>query len=522
MLVADPLAQEGVDALKQYADVDVKTKLKPDEIKAIIGDYDALVVRSQTLVTADIIEAAKKMIVIGRAGVGVDNIDTQAATRNGIIVVNSPTGNTISAAEHSVALMLALARNIPQANTSLKGCEWKRNEFMGVEVRGKTLGVVGIGNIGSEVARRALGLEMRVIGYDPFVNAERASKIGIELKTLEEIWKEADFISLHVPLIESTKNMIGAAQLAMMKPTTRIINAARGGLIDEEALVAAINEGKLAGAAIDVFIEEPCTQSILFSSPKIIVTPHLGASTGEAQTLAATEVVQQIIDVFNGQPARYSVNAPLVKAEAMSAVVPYMRLSNTIGSLLSYMGGGQIKSVHIKYQGEIAAYDTNPLKAILLGSLLGRLTDSRVNMVNAGIEASRLGIKVSEEKEVSCDNYTNLITLEAVTSEGSTTVSGSVMRGESHIVQVNQFWVDIVPTGGWFLFCDHIDRPGLIGAVGEIAGKADINISYMHLSRLTPRGEALMILALDEPMPDEQLRQIQSLPDVGSARLVQI
>ena len=522
VLVADPLAQEGVDVLKQYANVDVKTKLKPEELKAIIGNYEALIVRSQTRVTADIIEAGTKLIVIGRAGVGVDNIDTQAATRHGIIVVNAPTGNTISVAEHAVALLLALARNIPQANASLKNGEWKRNEFMGTEVRGKTLGIVGLGNVGSEVARRAQGLEMKLIGYDPFVTAERAKKMNIEMKTLDEIWKEADFITLHVPLIESTRNMIGAKQIAMMKPGARIINAARGGLIDEEALVAAINEGKLGGAAIDVFIEEPCTKSILFGSNKIIVTPHLGASTNEAQTLAATEVVQQVIEVFNGQPARYSVNAPLVTAEAMPIMVPFMRLSNSVGNLLSYLGEGQIKSIHIKYQGEVAAFDSNALKAVLLGSLLGRLTEERVNMVNASMEATKRGIRVTEEKQATCDNYANLITMEAVTSAGTTTVSGSVMRDESHIVQVNQFWIDIVPTGGWFLFSDHRDRPGLIGAVGNIAGNADINISYMHLSRLKARGEALMILALDEALPEEQRKQILALPEVYTAKLVKI
>jgi D-3-phosphoglycerate dehydrogenase len=522
VLVADPLAQEGIDLLKGCANVDVKTKLKPEEIKAIIGNYEALVVRSQTRVTADIIEAGNKLIVIGRAGVGVDNIDTAAATRHGIIVVNAPTGNTISAAEHAVALMLALARNIPQANSSLKSGEWKRSDFMGTEVRGKTLGVVGLGNVGSEVARRAQGMEMKIIGYDPFVTAERAKSMGVEMKTLEEIWKEADFITLHVPLIEATKNMIGAKQLAMMKPSTRIINAARGGLIDEDALVAALNAGKLGGAAIDVFIEEPCTQSVLFSCPKIIVTPHLGASTSEAQTLAATEVVQQIIDVFNGQPARYSVNAPLVKAEAMPVMVPYMRLSSAMGEFLSYLGEGQIKNINIKYQGEIAAYDTNAIKAILLGSLLGRLTEARVNMVNSITEATRRGIKVTEEKQPTCDNYANLITIEAVTSEGTTTVSGSVMRGESHIVQFNQFWIDIVPTGGYFLFSAHRDRPGLIGAVGKLAGDADVNISYMHLSRLQPRGEALMIMALDEMLPEAQIKQILALPDVYTAKMVKI
>lgn len=522
VLIADPLAQEGVDALKPYANVDVKTKLTPEELKAVIGNYEALIVRSQTRVTADIIEAGTKLIVIGRAGVGVDNIDTAAATRRGIIVVNAPTGNTISAAEHAIALMLALARNIPQANTSLKSGAWKRNDFMGTEVRGKVLGLVGLGNVGSEVARRAQGMEMKLIGYDPFVTTERAQKMNVAMKTLDEIWQEADFITLHVPLIEATKNMIGTKQLAMMKPSARIINAARGGLIDEEALVSAINNGALGGAAIDVFIEEPCTQSILFNSNKIIVTPHLGASTAEAQTLAATEVVQQIIDVLNGKPAKYAVNAPLISAEVLPVMVPYMHLADAVGNLLSYLGGGQIQNLNIKYQGDVAALDTNPLKAILLGALLGRLTDERINMVNSNMEATKRGIKITEEKQSTCDNYANLISMEAVTSEGTATVSGSVMRGESHIVQINQHWIDITPSGSYFLLCTHKDRPGLIGAVGKIAGDADINISYMHLSRLKARGDALMVLALDEALPEPQCQQILDLPDVYSAKLVKI
>jgi D-3-phosphoglycerate dehydrogenase / 2-oxoglutarate reductase len=522
VLVADPLAPEGVALLKEYANVDVKTKLKPEEIKAIIGGYEGLIVRSQTRVTADIIEAGSRLIVIGRAGVGVDNIDTAAATRHGIIVVNAPTGNTISAAEHAIALMMALARNIPQANASLKAGEWKRNEFMGTEVRGKTLGLIGLGNVGSEVARRAHGLEMNVIGFDPFVTSDKAKNFHVEVKTLDDIFREADFISLHVPLIEATKNMVGPKQIAMMKPGARIINAARGGLIDEEALVKAVNEGGIAGAAIDVFCEEPCTESILFTSPKIIVTPHLGASTAEAQTLAATEVIQQIIDIFQGRPAKYAVNAPFISAEALPVMAPFLRLAQSVGNLVSYLGEGQLKSLHIKYQGEIAAYNTNAVKAVLLGGLLSRLTEDRVNMVNANMEAERRGISVTEEKHAVCENYANLITLEAATSEGPVVVSGTIIRGETHIVQINQFWLDIIPTGGYFLFADHTDRPGIIGAVGKITGDADINISYMHLSRLKARGEALMILALDEPLPEAQRQQILALKDVKAAKVVKL
>ena len=278
----------------------------------------------------------------------------------------------------------------------------------------------------------------------------------------------------------------------------------------------------MAGAAIDVFSNEPCTESILFESNKIIVTPHLGASTAEAQTLAATEVVKQIIDVFKGQPAKYAVNAPLISAEAMPVLVPFLSAATTIGSLASYLGEGQMKSIQIKYQGDISNYDTNALKAAILGGFLDRLTEERVNIVNANMVALRRGIKVVEQKEATCENYANLITLEVTSSTGIITVSGTVLRGETHIVQVNSYWIDILPTGGYFLFSDHRDRPGLIGAVGKITGDADINISYMHLSRLKPRGQALMVLALDEPLPEKQLQQILALPDVYTAKIVKI
>jgi D-3-phosphoglycerate dehydrogenase len=522
VLVADKIAQEGIDMLSRYAQVDVRLKQNEEQIIPIIKDYEAMIVRSQTKVTSDIIEAGKKLQVIGRAGVGVDNIDINAATRHGIIVVNAPTGNTISAAEHTIALMLALARNIPQANISLKSCQWRRSDFMGTEVKGKTLGIIGLGNVGSEVAIRARGFDMRLIGHDPFISAERATNLQVELVSLKQLFKDSDFITLHIPLSESTKSFIGVKEIAMMKPTVRIINTARGGLIDEEALVKAIEENKIAGAAIDVFPSEPCTESILFKSDNIIVTPHLGASTTEAQTLAATEIARQVIDVFNGKPARYAVNAPLIAAEALPLLTPFLKVASTLGNLASYLGDGQLKSIQINYQGEIAGYDTNALKAATIGGLLNRLTEERVNIVNASMIASKRGIKVLEQKEATCENYTNLITLEVTTSTDTITVSGTVLGGETRIVRFNNYLIDIVPTGGYFLFSDHRDRPGLIGAVGKITGDADINISYMHLSRLKPRGQALMIMALDEPLSDEQIKKILALPDVNTAKVVKI
>lgn len=522
ILVSEPLAQEGVDILKEYAEVDVRTKLTPDELKTIIGQYEALVVRSQTQVTKEIIDAGERLIVIGRAGVGVDNIDLESATAKGIIVVNAPTGNTISAAEHTIALMLALARYIPQANASLKAGQWRRADFMGTEVRGKTVGLVGLGNVGSEVARRAYGLEMKVLAYDPFISQERAANLHVDAVTLDELLRNSDFISLHVPLTDQTRGMIDDRALAMVKPTARLINAARGGLIDEEALVKAIREKRLAGAAIDVFSKEPCTESVLFGCENIIVTPHLGASTNEAQSMAAIEVAKQVIDVFKGQPARYAVNFPFIAPDAMTIVGPFLKVAHDVGNLARQLSEGRPREAKVKYSGEIAAFDTNALKASILRGMLEDVSEERINLINANVVAAKRGIIITEQKDLVCDNYTNLITVELFTGSDSTIVAGTLIRGEVHIVQVNSYWVDIVPTGGYFLFSDHRDRPGLIGAVGKIAGDADINISYMHLSRLKPRGQALMILALDEPLSEEARKKILALSDVYTAKVVRL
>jgi D-3-phosphoglycerate dehydrogenase len=520
VLVTETIGKEGLDILSGCAQVDVKIPCTHDELKTIIGDYEALVVRSQTKVTADIIEAGKKLLVIGRAGVGVDNIDVNAATQHAVVVVNAPTGNTVSAAEHTIGLMFALARNIPQANASLKAGEWRRNEFMGVELKDKTLGLIGMGNVGSEVARRARGLLMNIVGYDPAVSDEYARNLQIEPLPFDEVLKKADFISLHIPLNEKTRGIIGEKQLAMMKPTACLLNAARGGLIDEEALVKAIKGKKLKGAAIDVFVEEPTTSSILFQEKNIVVTPHLGASTVEAQALAAHDVAGQIVDVLKGQPAKYAVNAPFVPPETLSAVAPYIKAISAAGRLVSQLVEGRMTSVKIKYEGEIANYDTNVLKAAALGGILSRISEERINTVNANLAAARRGLDVLEQKVTNCENYASLITIEVVTITKPIIVATTVLRSETHIVRVGEYWIDIVPTGGYFLFSDHLDRPGMIGAVGKITGNANINISYMHLGRLKQRGEALMILALDEALPEKQQKEILAIPDVHNVKLV--
>jgi len=522
ILIADRVANEGIDALKAFASVDVRLGMGHHELLGLIRQYDGLVVRSETKVTADIIEAADQLQVIGRAGVGVDNIDVEAATRKGIVVVNAPAGNTVSAAEHTIALMLAMARNIPQANVVLRSGVWRRHDFMGTEVRHKTLGVVGLGNVGSEVARRAKGLEMRLIAYDPFVSIEYAGNLGVDLVSLEQLLKEADFITLHTPLNEQTRGLIGARQLEMVKPTARIINCARGGVIDEEALFQAVEGGKLAGAAIDVFTQEPLQESVLFKNDRIVVTPHLAASTAEAQVSIALDVAEQIIAVLSGQPARYAVNAPMIAPETRAMIAPFLGVAHHVGRLLSQLAEGQMSIISIKYEGDIANFDTTALRAAVIGGLLEAISEERVNLVNAHIVAQRRGLKVVEHKDPVCENYGNLVTVEVTTSVGATVAAGTVMRGQAHVVRVNDYWIDVIPRGGYFIFSDHRDRPGLIGTFGTMLGNADINISSMQLGRLDPRGQALLVLELDEPVSDDQLHQLQAIPEVYTVRLVKL
>jgi D-3-phosphoglycerate dehydrogenase len=522
VLVADPVAVEGVEILKKHAEVDVKTGLKPEELLAIIGEYEGLMVRSETKVTAKVIEAGKKLQVVARAGVGIDNIDVEAATQRGIVVVNAPTANTMAAAEHSIALMLALARKIPQAHESLKDGAWKRQDFVGVEVRNKTLGILGLGNVGSEVARRVQGFHMRVLGYDPYVSPEYARNLRVELVPLEQIFREADFITLHLPLTPQSKNMIGAKELSMMKPTVRIINCARGGLIDEQALEQALQEGRIAGAALDVFAQEPPKDSPLLKNEKVIVTPHLGASTQEAQANVAIDAAEQIVSVLNGQPVRYAVNAPLISAEMMPILAPFLRVATAVGRMIAQLAEGQMSSIDIGFEGEISKYDLTALKAAVIGGLLQEISEERINVVNANLVAKRRGLRVTEHKDTACENYASLITVAVTTSAGVATCAGTVMRGELHIVRVNDYWIDIVPKGGYLLFSDHRDRPGIIGAVGNVTGSCDINVSSMQLARLKPRGQALMVLELDEPLNEAQIKLILAIPDIYTAKLVEL
>ena len=522
VLVADPIAQDGVEALKPHAEVDVRVGLSHEELVRIIGAYDALIVRSETKVTAEVVEAGKNLKVIARAGVGVDNIDLQTATRHGIVVVNAPLGNTISAAEHTVGLMLALARHIPAANSSLRGGRWERQRFLGIEVRGKTLGIVGLGQVGSEVARRARGLEMHVIAHDPFIAEERAHVLGVEMVPFDRLLRESDFISLHTTLTPETRNLIGEEELRLVKPSVRIINTARGGLVDEEALYRAVEEGRVAGAAVDVFAQEPAVDSPLLRSDRILVTPHLGASTTEAQERVALDVVEQIIGVLRGEPAPYAVNAPLVPAETMAVLGPYLEVAEKTASLATQLCEGQLNRVDIEYLGEIANHDVTPLKAAVIKGLLAPVSEEKVTIVNANLIAEHRGLRINERKGPYEGIYSNLITVRLTTSAGTTTVSGTQAHDGPHVVFVNDFWVDIPPGDGYLLICENEDRPGTIGAVGTYLGRHDVNISFMRVGREKVRGRAVMVLGLDDPVTDEQLEEIHRLPHIFGARLARI
>jgi D-3-phosphoglycerate dehydrogenase len=522
VLVTDPIAPDGVAYLRQHATVDVRAGLKPDELLAVIGDYEALVVRSETKVTRAVIEAGTHLRVIGRAGVGVDNIDVDAATARGIIVVNAPAGNTIAVAEHTIGLLLAVARRIPQACAALRAGLWQRSRFMGMEVRGKVLGIIGLGRIGREVARRAQGLEMRVVAFDPYVAAEHARRLGVEMLDLPALLRAADFVSIHTPATAQTRGLIGAAELALLKPTAIVINCARGGIVDETALREALEQKRLAGAALDVFEKEPPGDNPLLQLENVVATPHLAASTHEAQVSVALEVAEQVIAALDGRPTLYAVNAPIVLPEAMAVLEPYLRLCETLGEAATQLVDGQVERVEVTYAGEIAEHDTAALQANVIRGLLAPISEERVNIVNALAIARRRGLRVDERKTTATENYTNLVTVALHTDRGERTVTGTVLNGEPHVVRIDGYWVDLVPRGDYVLLSRHVDRPGIIGKVGTLLGEADVNISSMQVGRQRPRGEALMALTVDDPIPPDVLERIRAVTGIEQIRVVRL
>lgn len=520
ILIADPVSEEGIALLRTAGEVVVRTGLTSDELIAIIPEFDALVVRSETKVTRPVIEAGRRLQVVGRAGVGVDNIDLEAATERGVIVVNAPQGNTIAATEHTIALLLALARHVPQADASLRAGRWDRKSYVGTELRGKTLGVIGLGKIGTEVARRAIGLEMNVIGYDPFVPDERARALGIEPVDFDTVITRSDFITVHVPLSAGNAGMIGAEEIARMKPGVRLINVARGGIIDEAALAAGVRSGKVAGAALDVFTSEPVADRTLLDDPRIIVTPHLGASTAEAQERVALDVAEQIVDVLNGRPARYAVNAPLLPPETLQVVGPYMAVAEIVGSLATQLSAGKLESIEIDYYGEIAEHDVTPLRASVIRGLLKPISVENVNIVNASHIAQARGWHIDERLRSSHEVFVNLIEVRVHTTDGEVSVCGTVEHGQPHVVAINGLDVDVLTEpGSYLLACNNEDRPGMIGRVGTLLGQHDINIRSMQVGRRRARERAVMLLSLDECPSEEVLAAVAAIDGIHDVRL---
>lgn len=521
VLVSDPLANEGVTILKKFCDVDEVSDLSEDELVKIIGTYDALIVRSGTEVTARIINAADKMKFIGRAGVGVDNIDTDAATKKGIIVSNAPEGNTLAATEHTVAMMMALARNIPQASASLKAGEWKRSKFMGNELNGKVLGVVGFGRIGREVAKRAQALQMTVIAYDPFIPAEVGAAMGVEMMSVEELFTKADVITVHTPLIPSTTHLVNKNSIATMRDGVRIINCARGGIIDEAALYDEIVSGKIAGAALDVFEHEPPTDSPLLTLEKVIVTPHLGASTVEAQINVAISVAEQCIEVLKGGSARNAVNAPMVAADVRPKLDPYAVLAERMGSLASQIADAPITGVEFAYFGEISGMGQNLKYVTRMGlkGMLDKALHEPANLVNAEVIAGQRGIVVSEKTSTDAGDFKSLITLSFKTTKGDGKISGTVSRSAPRIVAIGSYAMDLIPEGNVIL-ADHTNRPGVIGPVATLLGKEGVNINSMLVGSKPKSSDALMILSVDDAVSDALLQKIAESDGITNAKSV--
>jgi D-3-phosphoglycerate dehydrogenase / 2-oxoglutarate reductase len=547
ILVADPIADEGVNYLRGFAEVDERHGQSADALLEIIPRYDALVVRSETKVTAPLIAAGVRLRIIARAGVGVDNIDVEAATRRGIVVVNSPLGNINAAAEHTVALLLALARHIAPAYDSLRAGRWERAQFVGAEVRGKTLGIVGLGKVGAEVARRAGdgGLGMRLIAADPYASPETARKLNVELMTLEELLPQADFLTIHTALTTGTRGLLGAEELAQLKPATRIINCARGGIVDEAALLEALNAGKLAGAALDVLTKEPpgddATLRALIEHPRVVVTPHLGASTEEAQVSVALDVAEQIGEVLRGGAARAAVNAPMILPETLRQLQPWMALVERLGRLYTQLHPGPLRRAELSVSGEIAQYDTRPLTAALTKGLLESVSDAHVNLVNAPTLAREWGLELAESRSTSVEQYANLVSLR-VFADGAEEageietpasepyqLSATIAWGGERVVRVDQYATDFEPSGH-ILFCHNLDRPGMVGKVGTILGEAGVNIGRMDVGPVAPPGaakrpatnggEALMILSLDDPVPVDALERIRLADGIASVESV--
>jgi len=525
VLVAESISQKGIDILKKAGlEVDIKTGLKPEELKAEIGNYEALIVRSATKVTSDIIDSAKKLKVIGRAGSGLDNIDSATATKQGVVVMNTPGGNTITTAEHTVALLLGMARQIPQATASMKHGKWERERFMGVELYNKTIGIIGLGNIGTQVLRITRGMGMNVIAYDPFLSEERAKTLGVRMVRLDDLIKESDFITIHTPLTPETRHLINKERIAQMKDGVRIINSARGGIIDEEALYEALKSGKVAAAALDVFEKEPADPFTcpLLELDNVICTPHLGAATEEAQENVAITIAEQIADYLITGTIRNAVNFPSVPADILPALQPYINLAERLGGFLSQTVEGGINEVTIEYRGDVAKLPLAPITNAVLKGILSPILEETVNFVNAPVVAKERDVGVKEMVTADAGDYHSMLVVKVRVDTKESVVAG-VLHGkkEPRIIRINEFVVEATPEGE-MLVLFNVDKPGVIGNIGTLLGKNNINIARMQFGREEPGGKAISVLTIDTPISKEVIAEIKGLPNILSVRQIHL
>ena len=519
IIVTDEVAQEGLALLAQdpRVEIDVKLGLKKEELLAIIGGYDAIITRSGTTVDKALLDAGRKLKMVARAGVGIDNVDVDYASSRGVIVVNAPFGNTNSAAEHAMALLLSFCRNVPKANASLKGGEWKRAPFTGYELKGKTAGVIGLGKVGGRVATRLKAFECEVLACDPYIAVKRAHDLGVKLVSHDEIYKNCDIITVHTPLTDETRNMIGERELAMMKDGVIIINAARGGIIEEKALLKYLDSGKITGAAIDVFsVEPPKTDELkaLIAHERVIVTPHLGANTFEAQVNVAVDVSKEILNYLDDQPLENAVNIPRFDVSLMDQMRPFLNLTNIMSDFIIQLVDTNIDKVTFSYAGNIAHYDCTPLTVCGLASLLNRMVEQDVNMVNAALIAENMGITVEESKTTQSPSFSNMITLTIECPGEKRLISGTLFEGTPRIVKMRDYQVDFAPEEHMLLLT-YGDRPGMIGKIGTILGTHDINIASMHLGRREKQGEAMVILSLDSAVPPSVVEELRTATEAA-------
>ena len=524
ILVSDAIAASGLDLLRKATglEVDYRPDLSADGLKACIGEYEGLIVRSRTKVTAEVLANTSRLRVIGRAGIGVDNIDVATATAAGVVVMNTPEGNTNTAAEHTIAMLLALARNIAPADGAMKRGEWERDRFVGVEVVGKSLGVIGLGRVGALVVKKAQGLGMITLAYDPFVSRERGQSMGVELLELSELLPRVDFITVHTPKTRGTTHLIGRDEFALMKRGVRIVNCARGGIIDEVALDEAMQSGIVAGAALDVFEHEPPGDLPLVKHPAVLCTPHLGASTEEAQERVAVDIAQQMIDYLLYGSIRNAVNVYPLDAEMLRKVEPYMHLAELLGSFVVQMVEGGLTEVAVRYSGDAATLEFKPITAALLTGLLKKSLPDRVNVVNAPHLAKERGIRVSETISSDVEDYSSLITVELTTDKSKRQVAGTLFgRKEPRIVRVDDYRLEAVPSGFMLVFSNQ-DTPGVIGKIGTLLGSNQINIAGMQLGRVAPHGMAVAVVNVDSAIPPAIMHEIRRLPNIAYATLVEL